>query len=167
MQLPAPFEQAFLDDCPYDPEVLFVDRLLEVDREQSIVRCSWPTDDGMVLSRSQRVHETRHPRHVAGALMVHVTGMLGFVHAYHVLGLRHSEGWVGYGTHLHHAVFRKLVTPGDRIECECRAMRTRLGKVRHFVRYAFVLRHDGEICYESEQSAIWLKVDANTGAATL
>jgi hypothetical protein len=38
--------------------------------------------------------------------------MLGFVHAYHVVGLRHRAGWIGYGTHLHSAVFRKLVEPG-------------------------------------------------------
>jgi hypothetical protein len=167
MQLPAPFAQAFLDDCPYDPEVLFVDRLLELDREKSLVRCSWPTDEGMLLTRSQRAHETRHPRHVAGALMVHVTGMLGFVHAYHVLGLRHADGWVGYGTHLHHAVFRKLVPPGERIDCECRALRTRLGKERHFVRYAFLLHHQGDLCYESEQSAVWLNVAPKKGEASL
>jgi len=27
--------------------------------------------------------------------MVHVTGMLGFAHAYFVLGLRHADGWIG------------------------------------------------------------------------
>ena len=29
--------------------------------------------------------------------MVHLTGMLGFMHAYYVLGLRHADGWIGYG----------------------------------------------------------------------
>jgi 3-hydroxymyristoyl/3-hydroxydecanoyl-(acyl carrier protein) dehydratase len=91
--------------------------------------------------------------------MVHVTGMLGFVHAYHVLGVRHADGWIGYGTHLHEATFKKLVPPGERIECECRAVRSRLGQTRHFVRYAFELTHRGELCYRSEQSAYWLKVD--------
>jgi len=159
LTVPGPFDQAFLEDCPYDPEVLFIDRLLEIDREKSLVRCSWPTHDGMPLTRSQRAHAARHPRHVAGALMVHVTGMLGFVHAYHVLGLRHADGWIGYGTHLHEATFKKLVPPGERIECECRAVRARLGQTRHFVRYAFELTHLGELCYRSEQSAYWLKVD--------
>jgi hypothetical protein len=152
-----PFEQAFLDDCPYDPEVLFLDRLEEIDPVKSVVRCRMPTHDMLPLTRSQRAHPVRHPRHVAGAIMVHATGMLGFVHAYHLLGLRHAEGWVGYGTHLHEAVFRKLVSPGAPIDARCTATRARLGKTRHFVRYAFELRHEGEVCYQSEQSAVWLK----------
>jgi 3-hydroxymyristoyl/3-hydroxydecanoyl-(acyl carrier protein) dehydratase len=160
MQFPCAFDRAFLDDCPYDPEVLLVDRLLMIDSQTSTVRCSWSTTDTMPITRSQRAHPVRHPRHVAGALMVHCTGMLGFVHAYHVLGLRHAEGWVGYGTHVHRAVFRKLVEPGEAIECDCRAVRSRLGQVRHFIRYAFEFRHRGEVCYEGEQSAVWLKVDA-------
>jgi hypothetical protein len=162
MDLPAPFDPAFLEDCPYDPEVLLFDRLLAVDGETSLVRCSWPTHDELPLTRSQRAHPTRHPRHVSGGLMVHATGMLGFVHAYHVLGLRHADGWVGYGTHIHSVVFRKLVEPGDPIECECRALRSRLGQQRHFIRYRFEFRHRGDICYEGEQSAVWLKVDGST-----
>lgn len=151
------FEQPFLDDCPYDPEVLFLDRLEEIDPVASVVRCRMPTNDRLPLTRSQRAHPVRHPRHVAGAIMVHATGMLGFVHAYYLLGLRHAEGWVGYGTHLHEAVFRKLVSPGDPIDAKCTAVRARLGRDRHFVRYAFELRHEGQVCYESQQSAVWLK----------
>ncbi len=165
MDLPCAFDRAFLEDCPYDPEILLFDRLLAMDREQSLVRCSWPTDASMPITRSQRAHPVRHPRHVAGALMVHATGMLGFIHAYHVLGLRHADGWVGYGTHIHSAMFRKLVEPGGAIECECRAVKSRLGQVRHFIRYRFEFRHEGDVCYQGEQSAIWLKV--GDAAATL
>jgi hypothetical protein len=154
-----PFEQAFLDDLPYHPDVLLFDRLLEVDRDKSLVRCSWPTHDELPLTRKQRAHELRHPRHVAGGLMVHATGMLGFVHAYYLLGLRHHEGWVGYGTHIHRVVFRKLVSPGKPIDATCRAIRQRIGKERHFLRYEFEFRHEGELCYEGEQSAFWTRVD--------
>lgn len=157
--LPAvgPFEPAFLADCPYDPEVLFLDRLEEIDPIKSTVRCRMPTHDDLPLTSSQRAHPVRHPRHVAGAIMVHTTGMIGFVHAYYLLGLRHSEGWVGYGTHLHNGVFRKLVTPGSPIDARCIATRARLGKTRHFVRYSFEFRHEGQICYEGDQSAVWIK----------
>ena len=151
------FDQAFLDDCPYDPEVLLFDALVSVDKEKSEVVCNWPTSDAMPFTRSQRAHPVRHPRHVAGALMVHATGMLGFVHAYHILGLRHADGWVGYGTHIHDVVFRKLVEPGGPIVCACRAVRTRFGRSRHFIRYTFEFRHQGAICYEGEQSALWMK----------
>jgi hypothetical protein len=162
--LPAPFDEDFLADLPYDPEVLFFDRLLEVDLAEKLVRCSMPTDRPLPLTDSQRHHPVRHPKHVAGGVLVHATGMLGFVHAYHVLGLRHRDGWIGYGTHLHGAVFRKLVEPGAPLEATCRTVRQRLGKSRHFVRYAFEFKRDGQVCYESEQSAVWLDTRVETAA---
>jgi hypothetical protein len=154
-------DAAFLADLPYDPEVLFFDELLELDKERSLVRCRMPTSDALPITRSQRVHPVLHPRHVAGAVMVHATGMLGFVHAYHVLGLRHGAGWIGYGTHIHRVVFRKLVEPGAPIDATCRATRTRAGKQRYVVRYEFEFRHEGAVCYEGEQSAVWMRVDPN------
>lgn len=162
--VPGPFEQAFLDDLPYDPAILPFDRLLEVNREDSRVRCRWTTRPDEAITNMQRNHPVRHPTHVSGALMVHATGMLGFVHAYYVLDLRHHEGWVGYGTHMKNVVFRKLVPPGEVIECVGWAKRARIGQQRHFVRYQFEFKHDGDLCYESEQSAMWLKTD--DGAVT-
>ena len=157
-------DAAFMADLPYDPSVLFVEELLELDPERSLVRCRMPTDRAMPFVDAQRAHPVRHPRHVAGAVMVHATGMLGFVHAYYLLGLRHHEGWIGYGTNIHRVVFRKLVPPGSPIETTCRATRARLGTQRHLVRYAFEFRHEGSICYEGEQSALWMRVGVG-GAA--
>lgn len=158
------FDQAFLDDLPYDPEVLLFDRLLEVDRDKRLVRVRWPSSAEQPITRAQRNHPRYHPPHVSGALMVHATGILGFVHAYYVLDLRHRDGWIGYGTHMDGVVFRKLVPPGGIIEASCWATRARLGRERHFVRYAFEMRHEGDICYESEQSAIWMRVAPSPGA---
>jgi len=158
-ETPCAFDEAFLADLPYDPEVLLFDQLLEADAEQRRVRCRMPTDRPLPFTDSQRVHPTRHPRHVAGAVMVHATGMLGFVHAYYLLGLRHHQGWVGYGSNIHKVSFRKLVPPGSPIEATCTATRQRLGKARHVVRYSFEFRHEGEICYEGDQSAFWLRID--------
>lgn len=153
-----PFDEAFLADCPYGLDALMFDELLQCDVEVSRVVASWPTHDELPLTRSQRVHPDRHPRHVSGGLMVHATGMLGFVHAYYVLGLRHHAGWIGYGTHIHRVVFRKLVTPGTPIAATCTATRVRKGKTRYFIRYAFEFRHEGELCYEGEQSAMWTRL---------
>jgi hypothetical protein len=155
-----PFDPSFLADLPYDPEVLLFDALLEVDREASRVRCRMPTTDGLPLTRNQRAHPLLHPRHVSGGLLVHATGMLGFVHAYHVMGLRHREGWVGYGTHIHSATFRKLVPPDSIIEATCTATKIRSGSSRHVVRYAFEFVHDGELCYQGDQTAMWMNVHA-------
>jgi len=165
--MPHRFDEAFLADLPYDPEVLFFEELLELDPDKSLVRCRMPTDRPLPLTTSQRAHPVRHPRHVAGAVMVHATGMLGFIHAYYLLGLRHRDGWVGYGTHIHRVVFRKLVPPGSPIEAMCVATRTRLGKVRHMVRYSFEFRHEGDICYEGDQTAVWMLVDGADKSATI
>jgi hypothetical protein len=163
--VPSPFDANFLADLPYDPEVLLFDELVEVDRTASRVRCSMPTLDTLPITRSQRTHPVLHPRHVAGALMIHATGMLGFVHAYHVLGLRHREGWVGYGTNIHEAAFRKLVPPGSPILATCTAKKVRSGRTRHLVRYSFVFEHEGEVCYEGDQSAMWMLVTPGAGTA--
>jgi hypothetical protein len=154
----------FLADLPYDPEVLFFDELSAIDREQSLVCCRMPTSERMPITRSQRAHPPHYPRHVAGAVMVHATGMLGFVHAYHVLGLRHRDGWIGYGTHIHRVVFRKLVEPGAPIEATCRATRTRAGMQRYVVRYGFEFKHEGQVCYEGDQTAVWMRVTRSTSA---
>lgn len=153
----------FLADLPYDPSVMFFDELSAVEDDGDLLRCRMPTDQPMPITSAQRAHPVRHPRHVAGAVMVHATGMLGFVHAYYVLGLRHHQGWIGYGTHIHRVVFRKLVTPGPTpIEAVCRITKKRIGKARCFLRYAFEFRHEGQVCYEGDQSAMWIKVDEAT-----
>lgn len=158
---PTPFDEAFLADCFYDPEVLLFDALLAVDREASRVACRMPTLETLPFTRSQRADPVRHPRHVSGAVLVHATGMLGYVHAYEVMGLRHREGWVGFGTHIHSAAFRKLVPPGTPIIAECTAKKIRSGRTRHLVRYAFRFEHEGDVCYESEQTAMWVNVNSD------
>jgi hypothetical protein len=164
-ETPCAFDDAFLADLPYDPEVFFFDRMLEIDAAKGLVRCRMPTDQPLPFTTSQRAHPVRHPRHVAGAVMVHATGMLGFVHAYYLLGLRHNQGWVGYGTHIHRVVFRKLVPPGAPIEATCTATRTRKGRTRYMVRYSFEFRHEGDICYEGDQSAVWMLTGDEAAAA--
>ena len=87
-----PLDPAFVDDCPYGPGGLLLDELLEVDRDRSRVVVRMPTHAELPLTREQRAHPLYHPRHVSGGLMVHMTGMVGFVHAYYVLDLRHADG---------------------------------------------------------------------------
>lgn len=156
--MPQPFDEAFLADLPYDPEVLLFDEIIEIDEADNRVVCRMPTDRPLPFTMSQRVHPIRHPRHVAGGTLVHASGMLGFVHAYYLHGLRHADGWIGYGTHIHHVVFRKLVAPGEPIIASCKEIRARRGTTRQFIKYVFEFRHEGELCYQGEQSALWMKV---------
>jgi 3-hydroxymyristoyl/3-hydroxydecanoyl-(acyl carrier protein) dehydratase len=160
-----PLDKAFIDDCPYGPGGLLIDEVLEIDAPNNRVRVRMPTYDELPLTREQRVHPVRHPRHVSGGLMVHMTGMVGFVHAYYVLGLRHSDGWVGYGAKIYSARFRALAKPGEPLILEGRATQVRKGDKSIFGRYVFAFTQGETLVYEGEQSAMWIKVDEASGPA--
>jgi hypothetical protein len=153
--------QELLDDMLYEPGPYMLRSLLELDPEQSLVRLAFGSAREQPITASQRV-DAIHPAHVAGALLVHLTGAAGFVHAYYLLGLRHRDGWVGYGTHIHRAVFRRLMTPGEEFEMSCRATRIRPGRDRYMVRYDLEVRSDGARCYQGDQSAAWMREGARS-----
>lgn len=156
-----PLDAEFVEDCCYLPGGLLIDEILEVDPEVSRVRVRMPTHPELPLTREQRAHPVRHPRHVSGGLMVHMTGVAGLVHAYYVLGLRHREGWVGYGGAIHKARFKNLAPPGDPIEISCRATRVRRGKGNIVARYDLRFFQGGKEVYEGDQTAMWLKVEGD------
>lgn len=151
--------QELIDECFYLPEGLMIDEILEVDREQSLIRARMPTHDDLPLTRLQKVHPTRHPRHVSGGLMVHMTGVAGMVHAYYVLDLRHSEGWVGYGGAIHRARFKNLAVPGTPLEIRCRATQVRRRERTIVARYDLLFTQEGKPVYEGDQTAMWMKVE--------
>lgn len=157
-------EQAFVDDCPYGPDALLIDDVTEVDVERSRVVCRMPVHDELPLTRSQRVHPVRHPRHVNGGLMLHMTGMLGFVHAYYVFGLRHAQGWIGYGAKIHGARFANLATPGTPLVLRGWTTRVRKGSTNIVARYGFEFLQGDKLVYEGDQTAMWLKVDEHAPA---
>ena len=154
-------DPSFVADCPYAPEAILFDEIVELDPEAGRLVARMPTHDRLPLTDLQRAHPVRHPRHVSGALMVHLTGMLGFAHAYFVLGLRHADGWVGYGTHIHPARYGSLARIGPPLQLECRATQVRRIRGSIYVRYAFRFEQEDALVYESEQGAVWRRV---TGA---
>lgn len=154
-----PLDPDFVADCPYAPEGLLLDEILEIDREQHLVRALMQTHDDLPITRAQRVHPVRHPRHVSGGLMVHMTGMIGFVHAYYVLGLRHGDGWIGYGGRIYDAKFRALAPPGAPLLLEGKATNVRRGDKSVFVKYCFRFTQGETLVYTGEQAAMWRKVD--------
>lgn len=167
---PTPFSPEFLADMPYEPSVLFLDRIESIDREASSITCRMPTVQPMPFTDQQRVHPVRHPKHVSGAVMIQLTGSLGFVHAYHLDGLRHNVGngeggWIGFGTHIRNAVYRKLVQPGAPMMCTVTRAKVRRSKSRVFAIYKFEFRHEGDLAFESEQAAMWLKVEGENAIA--
>lgn len=151
-------DPAFVEDCPYGIEGMLIDAILEVDVPRSRLVARMPSHADLPITRTQKVHPVRHPRHVSGGLMVHATGIVGFAHAYYVLGLRHADGWIGYGARIHHARFHALATPGEPIVIECIASRVRKGEKRVLGRYAFRFTQGDTLVYEGDQTAFWMKI---------
>jgi hypothetical protein len=149
----------FFEDCPYLRGGLLIDALLEVDRERSKVRVRMPTHEDLPLTREQRAHPVRHPRHVSGGLLVHMTGVAGMVHAYYVLDLRHREGWIGYGGAIHRARFKNLAHTGEPIEIVCTAKQLRKRERTVVARYELVFTQAGKEIYFGDQTAMWMKVE--------
>ena len=153
-----PLEPAFVEDCPYGPGGLLIDEILSIDAEKGEVVCQMPMHAELPLTREQRVHPVRHPRHLSGGLMVHMTGMIGFVHAYYVLGLRHAEGWIGYGAKIHEARFLALAKPGTPVVLKGWTTRSRRMNDNIMVRYQFEFRQGETVIYTGDQTAMWAKV---------
>jgi hypothetical protein len=150
-------DPAFVADCPYLPAGLLIDEIVSVDRESSTLVARAPTHDELPLTRDQRVDPLLHPRHINGGLMIHLTGMVGFAHAYYVLDLRHRDGWIGYGTHVHSGRFRKLCRIGSALVLSCRATSVRRIRGAIYARYELRFRQDDELVYEGDHSAIWTR----------
>jgi len=150
-------DPAFVADCPYGPEAQLLDEIVEIDRDAGRIVATMPARADLPLTSGQRADPVRHPRHVSGALMVHATAILGFAHAYHLLGLRHADGWIGYGTHVHFARWPSMARMGPPLTLELKALRIRRVKGTLFVRYAFRFTQEGRVVFESEQSAIWIR----------
>jgi hypothetical protein len=147
-------DPAFVPDCSYAAEAILFDEIVELDRDAGRLVARMPTHDRLPLTDLQRADPVRHPWHVSGALMVHVTAMLGFAHAYFVLGLRHADGWIGYGTHIHAARYGTLARIGPPLVLECRATRVRRISGSIYVQYAFRFEQEGALVYEIEQGAV-------------
>lgn len=153
-----PLDPEFVADCPYGPEAMLLDEVLEVDRDRKLIRVRMPTHEDLPITRHQRAHPLLHPRHVSGGLMVHMTGILGFAHAYYVMDLRHADGWIGYGVRVHDARFAALAEPGEPLELMGIATRVRKLREQLFVRYDIEFTQGGQLVYRGDQTAAWTRI---------
>jgi hypothetical protein len=153
-----PLEPEFVADCPYGPGGLLIDEIVRIDKDASVIVARMPTHDDLPLTREQRAHPTRHPRHVSGGLMVHMTGMIAFAHSYYVLGLKHADGWIGYGGRIHSARFKALARPGRPMALECKATQLRQTETSVLARYAFKFEQGETVVYEGDQTALWSRI---------
>jgi hypothetical protein len=50
-----------------------------------------------------------HAPHLPGAMIIHLTGMVGLASAWTFRNIRFNEGWSGYGSRIHRAEFKRIV----------------------------------------------------------
>ncbi|MGF1509096.1 MAG: hypothetical protein ACFB9M_06290 [Myxococcota bacterium] len=157
-----PLDHRLVADCPYGPEGLLLDAILEVDRPARRLVARMPTSPDLPITSTQRAHPVLHPRHVSAGLMIHMTGIMGYVHVYTFEGLRHRDGWTGYGVRIHDARFRRIAHVESPMVLETTGRSVRRVGPRMFARYAFRFFQDETPVFESEQSAIWIDTRSTT-----
>lgn len=159
----APDAERFLATLPYDPRAFFVDEIVAIDGPARRVHARLDTRRPLPLTDAQRGDPALHPRHVNGAILVHLTGVLGMLHAYFVNGLRFDEGWVGFGSRIHRADFKSLARIGPSLELVSVETKLRAGPERQIARYEFRFSQEGALCYVGDQTATWLRGRAFEG----
>lgn len=150
MSIPAEFRAESL----YDPQQWYVDDVLSVDAEHVVGVCETLALVDSPIVAAQRAWPGQ-PKHLPGMVMVQITGTLGNIHAVLGLGLRMSEGWVGFGTNILEAKFRGLGQLGPALTCELRVEDLRRLDGSLFVTYAFRFTQLGKPIYTSRQRAAW------------
>jgi len=100
-----------------------------------------------------------HPRHFPAAVAVQLTGTLGSLHAIYLLGLRPTQGWVGFGTHIRKARFGKMGKIGPVMDAHAVCTRRRRFGKTWFLTYDFRFEQEGAVVYSSQQTAAWFQTE--------
>ncbi|MEO0605150.1 MAG: hypothetical protein AAF211_27215, partial [Myxococcota bacterium] len=98
-----------------------------------------------------------HPPHVPGAVVVQLTATLANLLSAYVLEMPRTEGWVGFGTHIHEARFPSIGQIGPAMQVTCTAVRVRSFRGTTFVRYAYHYVQEGRDVYVAEHTGAWFK----------
>ncbi|MEZ4240132.1 MAG: hypothetical protein R3F59_29070 [Myxococcota bacterium] len=149
-----PLHDDFEREALYAPEVWYVHDVLELDPEANRVVAVIDTTRLGPIAAAQRTHGGHQP-HLPGAVAIQVTGTLGNLNAVYLAGLRVSEGWCGYGTHVHGAKFPRMAVIGPPVTAVSTATRRRKLRDTWFLDYTFRFEQEGETVFESRQSAAW------------
>lgn len=144
----------FQHEALYTSDAWFIHELLEVNKEEHRVVGRLDTTKIGHLVQAQRVL-SGHVKHLPAAIAVQMTGTLGQLYAVYVMGLRATEGWAGYGTHIHSAKFATMGTIGEPVEAAVTATRRRNFRGTWFVDFEFRFEQGGKAVYLSKQSAAW------------
>ena len=153
------FPEEFEPESLYTRDQWYIHELVEASESRIVGICDTRELADSPIVRAQRDWPGQ-PKHVPGIIMVQITGTLGNIHAVSQLGLRMSEGWVGFGTNILEAKFRGLGTIGPALRCELEVESKRELKGQLFVTYTFRYEQEGRRVYTSRQRASWMRVEA-------
>jgi hypothetical protein len=149
--------ERFLSTFLYTREAFLIDEVLRVDADERAIDAHMETKGTLPIARFQRGDPQVHPRHVSGPELILVTGNLGCLHAWFFHGCRWDEGWVGFGSRIHRADFRSLVTLGPPLLLHSRETRVRARPKRVVIRYEFRFFQESKLVYYGDQTAIFMK----------
>ncbi len=154
MPLPDDFES----ECLYHRDRWYLHDLPTLDRERGLLVGILDTTRIGSLVDAQQAWPG-HPKHLPGAVAVQMTGTLGNLHAVYCMGLRPTEGWVGFGTHIRSAKFPNLGRIGPSVSARCEATRARQFRGTWFIDYDFLFEQEGLAVYVSKQTAAWTRTE--------
>lgn len=146
----------FLASLLYEPEAFLLDAVHRLDRENGLVEATMDTTRPLPFTSLQR-ESPIHPRHVAAAEILMLTGNLGFLHAWFFHGCRFDEGWSGFGNRIHRADFKSLARIGPPLRVTSREARVREGARRVMLRMEFEFFQNDVLVYRGDQSAIFFR----------
>ena len=155
MPLPHDFDAESL----YLRDHWFVHDLVSVDPEARTLHARTDTTQLGGFVDAQRT-VSGHAKHLPAAIAIQITGTLGQLYAVYALGLRATEGWCGYGTHIKDARFGKMGLVGPPLELHLSAHKQRRFRGNWFVEFTFRFEQEGEDVYRSNQWACWMQQEA-------
>jgi hypothetical protein len=140
----------------YTRDAWFVHRLLELDVEgRRLVAELDTTRIGPLVDAQREV--AGHPKHLPAAVVIQLTGTMGQLYAVYGLGLRPTEGWHGFGTHITKARFPRIGVIGPAVTATATCTRQRQLRGTWFCDFSFSLEQHGKPVYVSEQTAAWVR----------
>jgi len=148
-----PLPEDFARESLYAPEAWFVQDATLFPEEQRLEATCDTTRLGPLVD-AQRVWPG-HDHHFPGAVAIQITGTLGQLYAVYMLDLRPTKGWIGFGTHIRDARFRKIGEIGPPVRCHARLESCRDFRGTLFTTFAFRFEQHGEEIYRSRQTAAW------------
>ncbi len=159
-EISGPFEaqeiRHFLDTLIYEREAFLIDEIVSLDPESRRVEARMDTMRPLPYTAMQRESDV-HPRHVAAAELLMLTGNLGFLHAWFFHGCRWDEGWAGFGNRIHRADFKNLARLGPPLRLESQESRTRASDTRVMMRLELSFWQEDALVYRGDQSAMFFR----------